>query len=107
MSKDREWTWEAPNGALETLKPSTDHQASEPLQRLNRADQQKSACLTRQLDKLANFDNSKQQTVGKNSKFKDYLSTDPLDQTLAEEKYEENFDINKLSYLFGSKCNYA
>ena len=56
----------------------TDHQAMEPLIKRNRSNHHYSARLTRWLDRLAHFDIAVQHIAGKNLKFTDYLSRNPV-----------------------------
>ena len=75
----------------------TDHQALEPLIKRNRSNHQYSARLTRWLYRLAHFDIAVQHIAGKNLKFTDYLSRNPLEGAPTENKYDEEYVINILS----------
>ena len=86
----------------------TDHQALEPLIKRNRSNHQYSARLTRWLDRLAHFDIAVQHIAGKNLKFTDYLSRNPVAGAPTENKYDEEYVINiltehaKLNAKYGS-----
>ena len=70
----------------------TDHQAFEPLTLKNRCNRQKSARLSKSLDRLAHFDIAIQHFAGSNLKFTDFLSRYPV-----ESVYNEQYVINILS----------
>ena len=86
----------------------TDHQALEPLIKRNRSNHQYSARLTRWLDRLAHFDIAVQHIAGKNLKFTDYLSRNPVEGAPTGNKYDEEYVINiltehaKLNAKYGS-----
>ena len=75
----------------------TDHQALEPLIKRNRSNHQYSSRLTRWLDRLAHFDIAVQHIAGKNLKFTDYLSRNPVEGATTENKYDEEYVINILT----------
>ena len=75
----------------------TDHQAPEPLIKINRSNKQYSARLTRWLDRLTHFDISIQHIAGSNLKFTDYLSRNPVGGATPEENYDEEYVINILA----------
>ena len=74
----------------------TNHQALAPLIKLNRCNKQYSARLTRWLDRLAHFDIAIQHIAGKNLKFTDYLSRNPLEGATPEDNYDKEYVINIL-----------
>ena len=86
----------------------TDHQALEPLIKQNRSNHQYSARLTRWLDRLAHFDIAVQHIAGRNLKFTNYLSRNPVEGASTESKYDEEYVINiltehaKLNAKYGS-----
>ena len=69
----------------------------EPLIKRNRSNKQYSARLTRWLHRLTHFDISIQHIAGKNLKFTDYLSRNPVGRATPEEIYEEEYVINILA----------
>ena len=75
----------------------TDHQALEPLIKRNRSNHQYSARLTRWLDRLAQYDIAVQHIAGKNLKFTDYLSRNPVEGAPTENKYDEEYVINNIN----------
>ena len=75
----------------------TDYQALEPLIKRNRSNHQYSARLTRWLYRLPHFDIAVQHIAGKNLKFTDYLSRNPLEGAPTENKYDEEYVTNILS----------
>ena len=74
----------------------------------NRSNHQYSARLTRWLDRVAHFDISVQQIAGRNLKFIDCLSRNPVEGAPTESKYDEEYVINiitehaKLNAKYGS-----
>ena len=95
----------------------TDHQALEPLIKRNRSNHQYSARLTRWLDRLAHLDIAVQHIAGRNLKFTDYLSRNPVGGAPTEDKYDEEYVINiltehaelnaKYGSLFDSQSDYS
>ena len=95
----------------------TDHQALEPLIKRNRSNHQYSARLTRWLDRLAHFDIAVQHIAGRNMKFTDYLSRNPVGGAPTEDKDDEEYVINiltehaelnaKYGSLFDSQSDYS
>ena len=73
---------------------NTDPQALEPINKRNCCNKQYSARLTRWLDQLTHFGNSKQHIAGSNLKFTDYLSKNPVGGATPEENYKEEYVIN-------------
>ena len=63
----------------------------------NRNNHQFSARITRLLDRLAHFDIAVQHFPGKNLKFTDYLSRNPVERAPTESKYDEEYVINILT----------
>ena len=72
----------------------TDDQALEPLIKRNRCNKQHSA---RWLDRLAHFDISIQHIAGRNLKFTDFLSRNPVEGAATENIYDEQYVINILT----------
>ena len=77
----------------------SDHQALEPLLKRNKANKQYSARLTRWLERLNHFDISLKHTAGKEIKFTDFISRNPIEIPKLEENYEEEFVINGIAQL--------
>ena len=75
----------------------TDHQAVEPIMKRNRSNKQYSARLTRWLGRLTHFDISIQHIAGRNLKFTNYLSGNPVGRATPEENYDEEYVINILA----------
>ena len=67
--------------------------------KINKANKQYSARLTRWLDRLNNFDISLKPTAGKKSKFTDFISRNSTDNPELEENYEEELVINAIAQL--------
>ena len=75
----------------------TDHQALEPILKRNRSNHQYSARLTRWLDRLAHIDIRVQHIAGRNLKFTDCLSRNPVEAAPTESKYDEGYIIDILA----------
>ena len=86
----------------------TDHQALQHLMKRNRSNHKNSARLTRWLDRLAHFDIAVQHNAGRNLKFTNYLSRNPVKGAPTDSKYDEENVINiliehaKLNAKYGS-----
>ena len=76
----------------------SDHQALEPLLKRNKTNKRYSARLTRLLDRLNHFDICSKHTAGKEIKFTDFISRNPIENPEPEENYEE-FVINAIAQL--------
>ena len=63
----------------------------------NRSNHQYSARLRRWLDRLAHFDIAVQHNAGRNLKFTDYLSRNPVEGAPTESKNDEEYVINILT----------
>ena len=75
----------------------TDHQASEPLLKMNRSKKQYSARLSRWLDRLIHFNISKQHIAASNLNVIDYLSRNSVGRTTLEANYGKECRSNILT----------